>query len=198
MIGGQHRYSCDQFGAGRWDAWARSATRAWFLANCCAAGIPMMFMGSEWAQPGWWHNLGPERRPDWKLLEDELGTQLSAFITDALHLRKKYKALRLGHTNTLHEDRQNGVLAVDRTLDGYERLVFVINAGRDAWCNGEYGVWVGGDAYALTEILSSNGRKYGGWEHQPTNEGKVLGVYDGMLHINVPSQSAMVFKAQPM
>lgn len=46
MIGGQHRYACDQFGGGRDDPWARSATRAWFVANCCAAGIPMLFMGT--------------------------------------------------------------------------------------------------------------------------------------------------------
>lgn len=45
MIGGRHRYSCDQFGGGREDPWARSASRAWFVANCCAAGIPMLFMG---------------------------------------------------------------------------------------------------------------------------------------------------------
>jgi hypothetical protein len=47
MIGGQHRYAADQFGGGRQDPHARSAVRAWFTVNCCAAGVPMMFMGKS-------------------------------------------------------------------------------------------------------------------------------------------------------
>lgn len=52
MIGGQHRYACDQYGGGRSDAFARASSRLWYTANVAAAGLPMAFMGTEFAQVG--------------------------------------------------------------------------------------------------------------------------------------------------
>lgn len=54
MIGGQHRYAVDQYGGGRHDRAATAAARCWWAANVAAAGLPMMFMGTEAAQSGWW------------------------------------------------------------------------------------------------------------------------------------------------
>lgn len=54
MIGGQHRYAVDQLGGGRTDSRATAAARCWWAANIAAAGLPMMFMGTEMAQSGWW------------------------------------------------------------------------------------------------------------------------------------------------
>lgn len=64
MIGGQHRYAVDQFGGGRHDPHALSAARCWWGANIAAAGIPMMFMGTECAQVGMmmWCSSGCMRR----------------------------------------------------------------------------------------------------------------------------------------
>lgn len=121
---------------------------------------------------------------------------MMALVRDALALRKKHIALRIGGTSTLHEDRVNGVLAVDRVWEE-QRVVVVINAGRDAWQNNEYKVWVGGDAYALREVLCSADDKFGGWEDQVGNGAdKTIGVYGGFASINVPAQSAMVFEIE--
>ncbi len=196
MIGGQHRFACDQFGGGRSDPWAFSATRAWFVANCCAAGIPMVFMGSEWNQPGWWDTV--HRQIEWSHAGDNIGKGMMALMTDGFELRRKHIALRIGGTNTLHEDRINGVLAVDRIWEE-NRVVVVINAGRHAWQAGEYKVWVGGDAYGLKEVLCSADDKYGGWKDQYGNGSeKIIGVYDGFASINVPSQSSMIFEVVPV
>lgn len=191
MIGGQHRYSCDQFGAGRSDPWARSATKAWWVANAAAAGVPMIFMGTEWGQTAWWDTWG--RKPEWNLAEDDIGKQLSNLVKDSLTIRKKYIALRIGGTNTLHEDRGGGVLAVDRCWED-ERVIVVINAGREFWSNGEYRVWVGGGGYAIRQVLNSGDAKYGGWEDQKGNADNVIPVYDGFVSINVPPQSTMIFE----
>jgi hypothetical protein len=44
----------DQLGGGRSDPSACAAARCWWAANIGAAGLPMMFMGTEMAQSGWW------------------------------------------------------------------------------------------------------------------------------------------------
>ncbi len=194
MIGGQHRYAPDQFGAGRTDPWACSATRAWLVANATAAGIPMFFMGTEWAATGWWDTY--HRQADWALTKDEIGKGMMECLKDSLAVRKKFVALQIGGTNTLHEDRNNGVLAVDRIWEG-QRVIVVINAGRDCWQNSEYRVWVGGEGYAIREVLCSADKKYGGWSEQHGNGDTVIGVYGGFASINIPSQSSMVFEIVP-
>lgn len=191
MIGGQHRYAADQFGGGRDDPWARSATRAWFAANVCAAGVPMLFMGSEWLQPGWWDTV--HRQLEWDCAVDEFGAPMIKLVSDGLALRKELVALRLGGTSTLHEDRVNGILAIDRVWEG-KRVVFVINAGRNAWQNGEYRVWIGGDGITLRERICTADDKYGGWPDQHGNGGREVPVYDGFACINIPAQSSMIFE----
>jgi 1,4-alpha-glucan branching enzyme len=54
MIGGQHRYAVDQYGGGRGSPQACALARLWHTANITAAGLPMVFMGNEFAQNGWW------------------------------------------------------------------------------------------------------------------------------------------------
>lgn len=52
MVGGRHRYAADQYGGGRHDSHAMASARLWYSANVGSAGLTMMFMGTEWAQPG--------------------------------------------------------------------------------------------------------------------------------------------------
>ena len=64
MIGGQKRYFSDQCGGGRTDGTASAAQRLWYAANVGAAGLPMIMMGTEWMQTGWWE---PGREPPLEL-----------------------------------------------------------------------------------------------------------------------------------
>jgi len=190
LIGGQHRYGVDMFGAGRGDPWARCAVLAWHAANVASAGIPMLFMGNEIGQPGWWDNT-PERRLEWAHAEDEVGSALLRGFSAAFALRKRFPVLNVGWPKVLHEDRPNGVLAFERVFDGLERVVTLVNAGRGAWQSGEYGVWVGGGRFE--QVYCSSDAAYGGWEAARSNEGE-LNAVDGKLWINVPSQTTLVFR----
>jgi hypothetical protein len=151
-----------------------------------------LWIGTEWAQPGWW-NCDDHRRLDWSLGKDDIGAQMIKFISGAMNLRRKYPALRLGATNILHEDRANGVIAVERVLEGAARIIVVLNAGLGCWQASEYGVHVGGSDYSGEEVFASQSDAFGGWEGQRSNAGAVIPVHDGKISINVPMQSAAVF-----
>lgn len=191
MIGGQHRYATDQYGGGRGDSHARSSARLWHTANVVAAGLPMVFMGTEFAQSGWWDTT-PERRLQWDLAEDQIGRDMMALFAAANNLRKEYPALRRGWANILHEDRANGVVAFERVFEGDTRVVAVINAGRKWWGGTEYGVWVGGGG-VMEEVLCSQAKDFGGsMEGERANEPRPI--FDGKIWINLPPQCTLVFK----
>ena len=196
MIGGRHRYACDQLGGGRDDPHARASALLWHTANVAAAGTPMLFMGTEWAQTGWWDVTG-ERRLNWELAADAIGAPMVAGFSAANALRRELPALRLGWPQMLHEDRPNGVMAFERVAPGHARVVVVVNAGRGAWLDGQYGAYVGGGDFE--EVFASCDGRWGvhpgGAAASVTNAGRgVLRAHDGKLYINLPGQTTLVFK----
>ena len=190
MIGGQHRYAVDQFGGGRTDPHATANARLWYAANVAAAGLPMMFMGTEYAQGGWW-DITEHRRMQWAQSEDEIGKNMIAAISAANKLRQEYVALRRGWANILHEDRPNGIVAFERVCDGEPRIVCVINAGRSSFQEGQYGCWVGGGSFE--EIYNSHDPKFGGWDVKANGDG-IKHAHEGKLYLNVPPESCLIFK----
>eukprot|EP00884_Botryococcus_braunii_P002910 jgi/Botrbrau1/1261/Bobra.0163s0054.1 len=191
MIGGQHRYAADQYGGGRGDPNARACVRLWYAANVAAAGLVLVFMGTEHIQTGWW-DISEERRINWDLAADEIGQQTLALFRDANKVRQGSGALRKGYTSILHEDRPNGVMAFDRTDDSGERILAVVNAGRSLWAGGEYGVYVGSGVFQ--EILCSQAPIYGGPPDVVSNSGRTLTAHDGKLYINLPAQCTLWFR----
>nr|QKY15164.1 starch branching enzyme (1,4-alpha-glucan branching enzyme II) (SBE2) [Polytomella parva] len=219
MIGGQHRYPADQYGGGRHDPAAVACVRLWYGANVAAAGLPLVFMGTEVAMSGWWNSDEADRRMQWALADDEVGNNMAAFFADVHRLRTRYPALRRGWPQTLHEDRPNGVLAFER--QGVEvanaskevqtakeedgevrreektigedgcRIVTVVNAGRGCWTDFKYSVWVGWGVF--NEVFCSQAPQYGGFENSVSNYGAVLAAQDGWLRINLPPQCTLVF-----
>eukprot|EP01023_Acetabularia_acetabulum_P029445 TRINITY_DN2779_c0_g1_i1.p1 TRINITY_DN2779_c0_g1~~TRINITY_DN2779_c0_g1_i1.p1 ORF type:complete len:684 (-),score=140.22 TRINITY_DN2779_c0_g1_i1:276-2021(-) len=193
MIGGQHRYAVDQYGGGRDDPHAFAVARLWYLANVGAAGLLLMFMGTEFAQSGWW-NVDEHHRLSWDLSEDAVGSQMQTLVQRGNNLRQEFGALRHGWANILHEDRPNGVVAFERVYDGEEKMLVVVNAGQASWQAGEYGVWVGQNAGKFEEVLSSQDKDMGGWEVH-SNQGNILSEYDGKLFLNLPPSCTLIFKA---
>ena len=190
MVGGRHRYATDQYGGGREDGGAAAAARLWYATNVGAAGLTMMFMGTEWNQTGWW-DVTEERRLQWALSEDDRGAEMMALVRDANHLRRRFPALRKGWANILHEDRPNGVLVFERVGEGMGRVVVLVNAGRRSWQAGEYGAWIGGGQ--LREVLCTQDARYGGGDGWVSNGGRLIEAQDGTMWVNVPGQCAMVF-----
>ena len=191
-IGGQHRYSVDQFGGGRADPHSRAAARLWYAANVCSSCVPLMFMGTEWAEAGWWNVSDSEHVAQWKHAQDIIGLEQKAAVTEANALRRDYAALRRGWTNMLHEDSDNGVLAFERVNEGDERVVVVINAGRGSWQKQEYGVWIGGEGGRFEEVYSSNHIGGGLGEQRSNRERGVLVSREEKLWLNLPMLSTLV------
>mmetsp|Transcript_5310 Transcript_5310/g.19417 ORF Transcript_5310/g.19417 Transcript_5310/m.19417 type:complete len:341 (-) Transcript_5310:160-1182(-) len=193
-IGGQHRYPVDQFGAGRGDGKACNAVRLWYTANVMAAGIPLLFMGSEFHASGWWNN-DEWHSMKWDLAMDDIGISMRRCVARLHALRLQKDALMKGIAQTLHEDRKNGVFAVERIQrydnDGFQRFVIVVNAGQGNFQEHKYGVWVGGGAFKL--VFSSQWLEFGGCTEEPTSS-ETQPSYDGQLWVDLPHQCAMVFE----
>lgn len=105
----------------------------------------------------------------------------------------RYPVLRVGWSNILHEDRQNGVVAFERVHEGLPRMLIVLNAGQSSWA-GDYGAWVGGGSFR--RVFSSQDPKYGGCGEavEDTPDGEVLPSYDGKLWLSIPGQSTLLFE----
>lgn len=200
MIGGQKRYFVDQMGyEGRGDPKARCCMKAWYTANLAAAGTPMIFMGTEFAAPGWWAP-DPDHRVNWTWVGDAVGTKTVAFFGKVNSLRASLPTLRKGWCNILHEDRQNGVLGFDRTFDGEERCLCVLNAGQKHWAGTEYGVNVGGGRFE--QVFCSADLQFepeGSWLMEPGNmicnkDRGVLDTHDNKIFINLPARCCLIFK----
>jgi hypothetical protein len=52
-------------------------------------------------------------------------------------------------------------MGYERVVEGEERVVVVVNAGRHSWQAGEYGMWVGSTG-VLQQIYSSQVGAFGG------------------------------------
>jgi 1,4-alpha-glucan branching enzyme len=74
-----------------------------------AAGIPLMFMGTEMAQSGWW-NTDQWHRLNWDNAGDDIGKGMMAAVKELHALRRRHKALAVGWSNCIHEDRANGIM----------------------------------------------------------------------------------------
>jgi 1,4-alpha-glucan branching enzyme len=105
-------------------------------------------------------------------------------------LRKSYPVLRIGWSNVLHEDRQNGIMAFERVFEGHARMVIIVNAGQSSWQTNNYGAWVGGGTFR--EVFNCQDVKYGGWDGWVHNVGQ-LSSHDGKLWLNIPGQCTMFF-----
>lgn len=154
----------------------------------------MLFMGTEWAQTGWWHT-DEHHRLQWALADDAPGAAMMALVRDANALRAAYPALRHGWPQVLHEDRPNGVMAFERAAEGCARIVAIVNAGQGAWPGGDYGAWVGGGSFR--RIFSSQAAAYGGSEPEEAGGDEIVHSHDGKLWLAIPGQSTLVFEEIP-
>lgn len=191
-IGGHHRYAVDAFCGGRTDPHAFASARLWYAANVAAAGLPMLFMGTEIAQNGWWH-VDEHHRLQWDLAEDEIGKGMMAAVRDVNLLRAAYPALRYGWSNCIHEDRQHGVMGYERVAGGEARVIVVVNAARHSWQSGEYGMWVGGGG-AFEQVYCSQDPAYGGDPAWVSNG--VVPEHDGRIFLNLPASCTLMLVQQ--
>eukprot|EP00743_Colponemidia_sp_Colp-15_P010547 GILK01011628.1.p1 GENE.GILK01011628.1~~GILK01011628.1.p1 ORF type:complete len:599 (-),score=53.26 GILK01011628.1:113-1879(-) len=189
--GGCHRYLVSLFG-GRKNWHAKAFCRFLYGIMSCGRPLPMLFMGTETLQDGWW-NTDFHHTFDWNLASDETGRQMIDLITDANHMRAAHSALKSDHVEFVHEDRGNAVIGCLRVAENSVLLV-VINASEAQWeGHVKYGINCNhGPGTRFKQLFNSQAGKYGGWDASWT--GDVDAQADGKLFINLPKWSVTVFQ----
>ena len=162
----RHRYLVE-FAGGRHDARARAKARlGWALAVACP-GTPMLFMGTEFHQPGYWHD-GDDRfgdhRPDWSLSEDDIGREMRRFVGEANRVRRERASLRGDTFAITHDDPGARVLAFKRWVPGRRDVVLAVaNFSDRDYAAAGYGVNTGGQEGRWVELLNTQAPEFGGW-----------------------------------
>jgi 1,4-alpha-glucan branching enzyme len=193
----EHRYFVELAG-GRFNWHARAKARlGWALATAIP-GTPMLFMGSETNQWGYWtanEDANPvhrDHRFDWNLLSGWESEQMMRLVGNANATRWRNPALRGDTLQFVHEDRDNGVLAFRRWNDQGNVVLIVVNIGEGEWRFSDYGLTTGGDGGSWREIFNSQAPDFGGYDcGNPDRTIYVQG--DGRLYINLPKWSVLMF-----
>jgi 1,4-alpha-glucan branching enzyme len=159
---------------GSWTARKRSTLGTAVLMT--APGIPMIFQGEEFLQPGWFDNSVHNNYLNWSLVTHHSG--IVQLYKDLITLRKSYSALRSGNVNVFHVNNNNKVIAYHR-WSGYQNMVVIANFGNTSYSNYEIGwpEWKTGYCVFNSDWngYSSNFGNHGGWTAYPQSGGR-----DGM------------------
>jgi 1,4-alpha-glucan branching enzyme len=192
-----HRYFVELAG-GRNNWHARAKARLGWALGCALPGTPMMFMGSETNQWGYWtanedeNPLHRDHRFDWSLLSTWEAEQMMRLVGNANARRWGNPSLRGDSLEYTHEDRTNGVVAFKRWNNEGNVVLVVVNAGEGEWRFSDYGVWLNGSSGRWFEIFNSQAPEFGGYDcGNPDRKIDVQG--DGKLYINLPKWAVLMF-----
>jgi 1,4-alpha-glucan branching enzyme len=196
----RHRYLVDQLG-GREDWTARAKCRLAWALNVAVAGTPMLFMGSEchMASPhvswGYWHDgtdQNGDHRFNWHVAGDPVGMEMRRLVAACNAVRWQHPALRADSLAIPHEDPANQVLGFVRQ-SGNNLVLTVVNLGEQNFSNRSYGVRTGGNGGQWTQVLCTQDAAYGGWDGAGNAFYEPWTQPDGMLYINLPKWSVVMF-----
>jgi 1,4-alpha-glucan branching enzyme len=182
-----------EWAGGRLDWYAQAKARmGWSLATVLP-GLPMMFMGAECHHAGYWapapdaNPVWNDHRFDWGQVADETGRAMLAFVRGANKLRWAHPALRGPWTELLHVDPTNAVVAFQRTAEGEEPCVIVVNASDGEWRDTPYQVPVAGLDGAWRPVFDS----HLDWPDAVAGHGAAP-VVQGVLAVPVPRWSVVM------
>jgi 1,4-alpha-glucan branching enzyme len=190
---GKLRY-VQRFG-GRTNWYARAKARMAWALNVSITGTPMMFMGGECHQEGYWHDGwddNGDHRFDWSIAGDWMGMGMRFLVKAANQTRWNHAALRNGNIEVTHRD-PSGVIAFKRWNDAGNLILVIVNASDQSYTGTSYGV-TPGQAGRWEQILCSQDAWFGGWDgagnafYQPWTQA------DGRVYINLPQWSVLMFR----
>jgi 1,4-alpha-glucan branching enzyme len=187
-----------ELAGGRGDWHARAKARLGWALAVAIPGTPMMFMGTETNQWGYWtanEDANPTHRDhrfDWNLLRTSEGEEMMRLVGAANAVRWQNPALRSDSLEPKHLDPSNAVLAFKRWSNNGNVVLVVVNAGEGEWRFSDYGITMGGDTGGWREIFNSQAPYFGGYDCG--NPAQTLWVQaDGRLYINLPKWSVLMF-----
>ena len=192
-----HRYPVDKLG-GRQSHVARAQCRMGWALSVCAPGVPMMFMGCEGHQDGYWwptpdgNRTSVDHRIDWRVLGDSIGAPMQRFVREANLLRWSHPALRSHSLDVPHRDPDSNVFAFRRWSQDGDVVLVVANFSDRGWPGG-YGVTTGVGG-CWQEIMNSQAPCYGGFEDSGNGPDVRRAGGDGVLAIRLPPWSVLAFR----
>ncbi|HYA88691.1 MAG TPA: alpha amylase C-terminal domain-containing protein, partial [Nitrospirota bacterium] len=192
--GGCHRYYISRMG-GRNNWHGRAQVRMWYALQTMGRGLPMIFMGTEILQDGWWH-VDDEHRFCWRLVDehDILAGQMSDCVRDANRLRLSDSAFSSGHIRFVHEDTRNTVLGWLRWSEGQGSVFLcVANLSEGEWLSNDYALNTGWGEGRWQQVFNSQAAPYGGWDGS-WSEGELPSDQEGKIRINLSKWSVSVYK----
>lgn len=160
---------------GSWYAKKRSTLGTAVLMT--APGIPMIFQGEEFLQPGYFDMDVANNYLSWDYVTYHSG--IVQMYTDLINMRKNYSAFTSGNINVFHVDDSNKLIAY-HVWDGYQNCVVIANFGSTTWdWDYEIGwpVWATGHSIFNSDYngYDSGFGNHGGWDTYPSS-----GSMDGM------------------
>ena len=175
------RYPVSEFGW-RGDYWSQKKSRMMYALSFFVPGIPLFFMGDEFAMEGSFNDARLDHILDWRLEKVTPGEEFKAMFRRLIELRQTYDALTEPDTRFewLHYP-QDGWFAFKRKWNAAVLIVAGNWTGSDMLnysvpTNGETGTW--------TQLFNSDGQEFGGdgvgnFQNNPDS-------YHGSIVINLP------------
>jgi 1,4-alpha-glucan branching enzyme len=165
-------------------------------------GTPMMFMGLEchMASPfvswGYWHDgtdINGDHRFNWQAAGDPAGMSMRRLVATCNNVRWQNPALRADSLSIPHGDTYNQVLGFVREL-GDNVVLVVVNLSERNFTDHCYGVHAGGRGGQWTQILCTQDAAFDGWDGAGNAFYEPWTQADGMIYINLPKWSLVMFR----
>ncbi|WP_291992537.1 alpha-amylase family glycosyl hydrolase [Candidatus Accumulibacter sp. ACC003] len=188
--GGQNQdkfYPVTQFGW-RGDYWAQKKSRMMYALAFFVPGVPLFFMGDEFAMEGNFNDARKDHILNWDLERLPPGPQFKAMFQRLIEIRQSYDPLTREGTSFewLHYP-QDGWFAFKRKWEAAVLVVAGNWTGEDKY---HYGVPTNGETGRWTQIFNSDSTHFGGdgvgnYLNDPNSN-------DASMTINIPKQGIVV------
>jgi len=180
-------YPVSQFGW-RGDYWSKKKARMISALSFFVPGIPLFFMGDEFAMEGSFNDSRFDHILNWALETVTPGGEFKAMFRRLIQIRQTYDPL-IQPNNTFEWLRypQDGWFAFKRKWTA-SVLIVAGNWGGNNMMS--YGVPTNGETGSWTQIFNSDGQEFGGdgvgnFQNSPNSDG-------GWITINIPKNGIVV------
>ncbi len=153
-------YPVCEFGGWRGDYWSQKKARMIYALSFFVPGIPMLFMGDEFAMEGAYNDARFENILNWELEKVTPGPQFKNMFKSLVNIKKSYNPLMQKNTyfEWLHYP-SFGWFAFKRKWNADVLIVAGNYSGNDMYnymvpTNGETGEWC--------QVFNSDGQEFGG------------------------------------
>lgn len=184
----QKFYPVSEFNGWRGDYWSQKKARMMYALSFFVPGVPMFFMGDEFAMEGTFNDSRFNNILNWELEKAEPGPSFKRMFIKLIDIKKTYNPLlQPGNTFTWLHYPADGWFAFKRKWNADVLIVAGNYHGQDMYhyvlnTQGETGNW--------SQIFNSDGQEFGG--DGVGNYGNNPNSNQGTISINIPKNGITV------